>query len=187
MPEHQPSILVKLLPSIDRSKGVLEGEENVTLAIELAALYPGLIVGIDLSGNPFGTKFGDFVPSLRRARDHGFRLALHCGEFDDEQEVKEMFDLGVDRIGHGTFITGTLEIDSKITKDSSLLTRPLLAGGNLNFAARYRIPFECCLTSNVKCKTVPSYEDHHFGKLINFDYTSICTYICERFYLLAQV
>lgn len=126
MPEYQPSILVKLLPSIDRSKGVLEGEENVTLAIELAALYPGLIVGLDLSGNPFGTKFDDFVPSLRRARDHGFRLALHCGEFDDEQEVKEMFELGVDRIGHGTFITGTLGIASN--RSHSLLYAQYLQG-----------------------------------------------------------
>ncbi|XP_049541054.1 adenosine deaminase-like protein [Anopheles darlingi] len=154
VPQNQPGILVKLLPSIDRSKGVLEGEENVTLAIELAALYPGLIVGLDLSGNPFGTKFADFVPSLRRAREHGFRLALHCGEIDDDQEVKEMFELGVDRIGHGTFITGE----------------------NLDLAARYRIPFECCLTSNVKCKTVPSYEDHHFGKLLELQQpVCICT------------
>uniref|UniRef100_A0A182TV97 Adenosine deaminase-like protein n=1 Tax=Anopheles melas TaxID=34690 RepID=A0A182TV97_9DIPT len=142
--ENQRGIVVKLLPSIDRSKGVQEAMENVNLAIELSSSFPGLMVAFDLSGNPFGTTFSDFVPALRRAREHGFRLALHCGEFEDEQEVKEMFALGVDRIGHGTFIEGE----------------------NLAFAQEHKIPFECCLTSNVKCKTVPSYEDHHVAKLL---------------------
>ncbi|XP_052860930.1 adenosine deaminase-like protein [Anopheles cruzii] len=139
-----PTIMVKLLPSIDRSKGIVEAEENVALSIELDALFPNLIVGLDLSGNPIGTKFSDFAPSLQKARKHGFKLALHCGEFEDEQEVREMFAIGVDRIGHGTFITGE----------------------NLEFAGKHQIPFECCLTSNVKCKTVPSYKEHHFGKLL---------------------
>lgn len=39
-------------------------------------------------------------------------------------------------------------------------------GENLAFAQEHKIPFECCLTSNVKCKTVPSYEDHHVAKLL---------------------
>ncbi|XP_053663543.1 adenosine deaminase-like protein [Anopheles marshallii] len=150
----QPGIIVKLLPSIDRSKGVLEAMENVNLAIELSAQYPGTMVAFDLSGNPFGTQFGDFVPALEKARKHGFRLALHCGEFEDAQEVKQMFALGVDRIGHGTFIKGD----------------------NLAFANEHKIPFECCLTSNVKCKTVPSNEAHHFAKLLKMKQpVCVCT------------
>uniref|UniRef100_A0A182S652 Adenosine deaminase domain-containing protein n=1 Tax=Anopheles maculatus TaxID=74869 RepID=A0A182S652_9DIPT len=153
-PKNQPGIIVKLLPSIDRSKGVLEAMENVNLAIELNTLYPGTMVGFDLSGNPFGTKFADFVPALEKARKHGFRLALHCGEFEDVQEVKEMFALGVDRIGHGTFIEGE----------------------NLAFASEHKIPFECCITSNVKCKTVPSNEAHHVGKLLQMNQpVCVCT------------
>ncbi|XP_053674157.1 adenosine deaminase-like protein [Anopheles nili] len=153
-PEVQPGIVVKLLPSIDRSKGFLEAMENVDLAIELSALYPNLMVGFDLSGKPFGTKFSTFVPALQKARDHGFPLALHCGEFDNNDEVMEMFALGVDRIGHGTFIEGEL----------------------LTFARNKLIPFECCLTSNVKCKTVPSYNEHHFVKLLRMQQpVCICT------------
>uniref|UniRef100_A0A182N857 Adenosine deaminase-like protein n=1 Tax=Anopheles dirus TaxID=7168 RepID=A0A182N857_9DIPT len=153
-PVCRPSITVKLLPSIDRSKGVVEAMENVDLVIELSALFPGLIVGFDLSGNPFGTKFSDFVPALQKARGHGFRLALHCGEFEDVHEVQEMLALGVDRIGHGTFVEGE----------------------NLAFANKHQIPFECCLTSNVKCKTVPSYEDHHVQKLLEMKQpVCVCT------------
>ncbi|XP_052897740.1 adenosine deaminase-like protein isoform X2 [Anopheles moucheti] len=149
-----PGIIVKLLPSIDRSKGVLEAMENVNLAIELTTQYPGTMVAFDLSGNPFGTQFADFVPALVKAQKHGFRLALHCGEFEDAQEVKQMFALGVDRIGHGTFIEGA----------------------NLAFANEHKIPFECCLTSNVKCKTVPSYETHHVAKLLKMKQpVCVCT------------
>uniref|UniRef100_A0A182PCB9 Adenosine deaminase-like protein n=1 Tax=Anopheles epiroticus TaxID=199890 RepID=A0A182PCB9_9DIPT len=154
MSKSERNIIVKLLPSIDRSKGVQEAMENVNLAIELSVTYPDTIVAIDLSGKPFGTAFSDFVPALEKAREHGFRLALHCGESEDEQEVKQMFALGVDRIGHGTFIEGE----------------------NLAFAQKHNIPFECCLTSNVKCKTVPSYEDHHIAKLLKLKQpVCVCT------------
>ncbi|XP_065082189.1 adenosine deaminase-like protein [Ochlerotatus camptorhynchus] len=138
-----PSITVKLLPSIDRSKGLVEAEENVALVLELLRAYPDIIKGMDLSGAPFGTKFSDYAKLMKPAQVAGLRMALHCGEFDDDQEVREMFEFGTDRIGHGTFIKGE----------------------NLQFAKEKGIPFECCLTSNLRCSTVSSYEKHHFGML----------------------
>ncbi|EAT38980.1 AAEL009191-PA [Aedes aegypti] len=141
--EELPSIVVKLLPSIDRSKGVIEAEENVALVLELLPAFSDIIVGMDLSGAPYKTKFSDYARLMKRAQAAGLRMALHCGEFEDDGEVQEMFEFGTDRIGHGTFIRGD----------------------NLQFAKDRRIPFECCLTSNVKCSTVGSYEEHHFGRL----------------------
>ncbi|XP_062709458.1 adenosine deaminase-like protein [Aedes albopictus] len=138
-----PAIAVKLLPSIDRSKGLVEAEENVALVLELLPSFSDIIVGMDLSGAPYGTKFSDYAKRMAPAQAAGLRMALHCGEFDDDGEVKEMFEFGTDRIGHGTFIRGE----------------------NLQFAKEQGIPFECCLTSNVKCSTVGSYEEHHFGRL----------------------
>ncbi|XP_062550057.1 adenosine deaminase-like protein [Armigeres subalbatus] len=138
-----PSIVVKLLPSIDRSKGLVEAEENVALVLDLLPSFADVIVGMDLSGAPYGTKFSDFAKIMKPAQAAGLRMALHCGEFDDDGEVREMFEFGTDRIGHGTFVKGD----------------------ELQFAKASGIPFECCLTSNVKCRTVASYEEHHFGKL----------------------
>lgn len=37
------------------------------------------------------------------------------------------------------------------------------------------IPFECCLSSNVKCGTVKKFDDHHFKKLRN---EGIPAFIC---------
>ncbi|XP_055621890.1 adenosine deaminase-like protein [Toxorhynchites rutilus septentrionalis] len=138
-----PTITVKLIPSIDRSKGLREAEENVALVLELAKIYPDIIKAMDLSGAPFGTKFSDFRGFLSKAQAGGLKMALHCGEFDDDGEVQEMFEFGTDRIGHGTFVRGE----------------------SLQFAKTNRIPFECCLTSNVKCSTVRSFEEHHFKAL----------------------
>ncbi|XP_058457255.1 adenosine deaminase-like protein [Malaya genurostris] len=138
-----PSITVKLLPSIDRSKGLQEAEENVSLVIELCQEYPDIIKGMDLSGAPFGTRFSDFGNILKKAQAHRLKMALHCGEFEDDDEIQAMLEFGTDRIGHGTFIKGV----------------------NLQNAKKRGIPFECCLTSNVKCSTASSYEEHHFKKL----------------------
>lgn len=134
---------MKLIPSIDRSKGLREAEENVALVLELAKIYPEIIKAMDLSGAAFGTRFSEFKGFLRKAQANGLKIALHCGEFDDDDEVREMLEFGTDRIGHGTFVRGN----------------------NLQFAKTNQIPFECCLTSNVKCSTVDSYEEHHFRTL----------------------
>ncbi|XP_055601502.1 adenosine deaminase-like protein [Uranotaenia lowii] len=149
-----PSITVKLLPSIDRSKGIAEANETIDLVLSLHQTFSDIIVGVDLSGPPYGTKFSDFVPVLKRAKEKDLKMALHCGEFEDDGEVREMFEFGTDRIGHGTFIEGD----------------------TLKFAKEHRIPFECCLTSNVKCATVGSYREHHFKKLWDAGHeVCICT------------
>lgn len=45
-------IVARLLISIDRARGVVNGQQAVTLAIEAARLWPELVMGVDLSGNP---------------------------------------------------------------------------------------------------------------------------------------
>ena len=138
-----PSILVKLLPSIDRSKGFKEALENINIVQKLLGDYGDIIKGIDMSGNPISTNFKDFMEVLIKAKRLGLKLALHCGEMDtDHKEVKEMFKFGLDRIGHGTFIEAE----------------------NLDELKERKIPVECCITSNVKCGTVRTNEEHQFMK-----------------------
>lgn len=98
--------MVKLLVSICRHESVASGEENLTLAIKYNQLYPNIVRGVDLSGNPASKKFSDFRAILTQARDTGLKLALHCGETDNQLEIAEMLEFGMDRLGHGIFING---------------------------------------------------------------------------------
>jgi len=66
----------------------------------------------------------------------------------------DMLDTNPDRLGHVIFTND--EIFESLVQQS--------------------IPIEICLTSNLICKQVEKYEDHHFGDYFNIDYPlSLCT------------
>lgn len=138
-----PSIMVKLIVSINRRESVESAAENVELAIKYAKLNPTIVCGIDLSGDPACKTFADFQSTLKKAKDAGLKLALHCGEIDNKEEIKTMLEFGMHRLGHGTFITG---------ENEEILLQ------------NKQIALECCLTSNLLCGSVPSYLDHHFWR-----------------------
>lgn len=64
----------RLIVSINRASQITEAEEITSLAIESFKLYPDVIVGIELSGNPVVGKFEDFVPILEKARRSGLKV-----------------------------------------------------------------------------------------------------------------
>lgn len=113
---------------------------------------------MDLSGDPTKGDFNTFKGLFTLARDSGLNLALHCGEVENDSEVLEMLEFGMDRIGHGTFISESNEHIWKLHLQK-------------------QIPIECCLSSNVKCSTVKSVKDHHFAKYFQLGYPVV---ICVR-------
>lgn len=103
-----PTITVKLIVSINRRESIDSAEENVHLAIKYAKQYPGIVCGVDLSGDPACKAFADFEPALKTAKESGkLKLALHCGEIEKKDEITAMLEFGMHRLGHGTFITGS--------------------------------------------------------------------------------
>jgi adenosine deaminase len=106
MRSQHPGILVKLLPSIDRSKSVAEAEENISIVLDLLPQHKDIITGVDLSGDPVKGDFKDFLIILEKARKSHLKLALHCGEVRNDDEILEMLEFGMDRLGHGTFVNG---------------------------------------------------------------------------------
>lgn len=64
------------------------------------------------------------------------------GEVERDAECEALMEIGMDRIGHGTFLP-----------DSVYKT-----------ILRKKIPVEICLTSNLLCGTVSEASDHHFLK-----------------------
>lgn len=101
-----PDILVKLIVSINRRESLEASMQNVDLAIKYAKLYPNIICGVDLSGDPAHKTFTDFIPALQKAKEYGLKLALHCGEIENQSEIADMLKFGMDRLGHGTYING---------------------------------------------------------------------------------
>jgi len=102
--EEKVPILVKLLPSIDRSKGLKIAQQVVDLTISFHQSRPDVIVGLDVSGNMTTSNIDDFFPLLTRVRNSGLKLAIHTAEIHDDVETEAILRFKPDRIGHGTFI-----------------------------------------------------------------------------------
>jgi len=138
---------VRLLISIDRRKGIEEAEENLKLAIEFQKDHGDKILGIDLSGDPNVGNIMDYVPVLTKAKEVGFKTAVHLAEISNETEVRDFLSIfSPDRIGHGTCLTeqrgGSAGIERMVVERA--------------------IPLELCPSSNVIGQTVRSFKDHHF-------------------------
>ncbi|XP_076877696.1 N6-Methyl-AMP deaminase [Brachyhypopomus gauderio] len=138
---------VRFLVAVDRRNGPQVAMETVKLAEDFMLSSDGLVVGLDLSGDPTMGNGKDLFPALQRARNSGLKLALHMSEVPSQKEESEiLLNLPPDRIGHGTFlhpeVGGSDSLQDKVCKQN--------------------IPIEMCLTSNVKGQTVPSYDKHHF-------------------------
>ncbi|XP_066505567.1 adenosine deaminase-like protein [Hoplias malabaricus] len=138
---------VRFLVAIDRRNGPEVAMETTKLAEDFMLSSDGVVVGLDLSGDPTVGNGKDLLLALQRARNCGLKLALHMSEIPSQKEESELLlDLPPDRIGHGTFL------HPEVGGSDSLVDK----------VCKQNIPLELCLTSNVKGLTVPSYDEHHF-------------------------
>jgi adenosine deaminase len=130
-------MIASFIVSVDRSNPVECGFEHIDLAIELAKDYPGIVVGVDLGGNPMKSSFVDFRDCFEKARRSGLlSITLHCAEVpctDDDQnsqaykDAQAILDFGPARLGHALILPPSLQQQ----------------------LAKLKIPVETCPTSNV--------------------------------------
>ncbi|XP_066256092.1 adenosine deaminase-like protein [Euwallacea similis] len=138
------TIMVKLILSLDRKKTHDEQLFTLNNIIKFKKQYPNIIKGVDLSGDP---SKGLFIKELfQKARNNDLFTAIHCGEIKNFKEAREILSFLPDRLGHCTFL------HPKYCDNSSELW---------DIYKKLQIPVECCLTSNVRCLTTKSYEEHH--------------------------
>ncbi|XP_062517433.1 adenosine deaminase-like protein [Corticium candelabrum] len=137
---------VKLLLSIDRRQSLEEALDTVEMTAEYQQKGDGVVVGIDLSGDPTKGDATTFLPALRKAREAGLKVTLHVAEVPNVAETLSLLEFGPDRVGHGTCLHPAQGGSDELVKC---------------FESK-KIPLEVCLTSNVKCRTVQSYDVHHF-------------------------
>lgn len=175
-----PNIIVRFIMAINRKLGPDDALDTVHLALQYKTKANGLLVGIDLSGDPKAYRSRDFVPALKLAQENDLKLALHIAEVPNVEDARTLLDLIPGRVGHGT----CLHPDNGGSQDL------------VNIVEKHGIPVELCLTSNVKTKTVPAYADHHMDYWYNGKkhHCIICTddkgvfstTLSEEYYLMAR-
>ncbi|KAI8354551.1 hypothetical protein EDC96DRAFT_446928 [Choanephora cucurbitarum] len=136
-------IIVKLILSIDRRNTLEEAQETVDLAL---AFRSRGVVGIDLCGDVEKGSFAELKPAFTRAQENQFPITLHFNEIEQNMvEGPTLLSINPNRLGHATLLD---EVCRKTIYAKS-------------------IPIEICMTSNVLCKTVKTFEDHHIKDLLN--------------------
>jgi adenosine deaminase len=142
------NIDVRLLLSIDRRQSMPEAYETLQLASEYTTVdyMQGKVVGIDLSGDPMAGDSRDIASLLEEAKHRGFKLAVHVSERPNRDEDSNLLlTVNPDRLGHATFL--------------HLGTQGAMAPA-VNTVINNNIPIELCLSSNVKIRTVKSFDEH---------------------------
>ncbi|KAJ8963131.1 hypothetical protein NQ318_018596 [Aromia moschata] len=149
--DSKSDIIVKLILSIDRRHDKVCSEDSLDVIVKMREEYPGIIKGIDLSGNPYVGGFDECLFS--KAREHGLRTTIHCAEIPNDNEVQQILNFHPERIGHATSI------------------HPDFGGSKENWQlyCKAKIPAEFCLTSNVVCGTSKCYAEHHIQQWMKND------------------
>ncbi|XP_029553162.1 N6-Methyl-AMP deaminase isoform X2 [Salmo trutta] len=151
----------RFLVAVDRRNGAEVAMETVKLAEDFMLSTDGLVVGLDLSGDPTVGHGRDLLPALQKAKNCGLKLSLHLSEVPSQADESELLlNIPPDRIGHGTYL------------------HPEVGGSQslVDTVRKHNTPLELCLTSNVKGQTVSSYSQHHFLYWYQMGHPSvICT------------
>lgn len=134
-------ILCCMLSTEDNSK---ENEETVRLTEE----YLGKgVVGIDLAGGEDSVPMENYAYLFTDYHKKGYPMTIHAGDNGKPQNVATVIGWGADRVGHGKHCWYDKDVLQKVIDTKT--------------------PIEVCLTSNIHCKTEPSYELHPAKKLLD--------------------
>lgn len=138
-------LVCRLLISISRHLSVEEAKKAVGICEKVMNLQDddigGLLVGMELSGNPHKGRWEDFRPILEDARERlGLPISLHFGEVFNEAECQSMLDFEPNRIGHAVLVSRNVV--------------------QLVLKAEPKIGIEVCLTSNLMTNSIPTASEH---------------------------
>ncbi|EWC48536.1 hypothetical protein DRE_01758 [Drechslerella stenobrocha 248] len=138
----------RLILSIDRQNTPEEALDTVELAIRHRD-NEGIVVGVDLCGNPGAGDVRIFRNAFTKARENGLGITLHFAEIE-RQPIKDELDILLSfqpqRLGHA------IHTDDRILRE----------------IRQRKLCIELCLSCNVYAKMLPSrheggrFQDHHF-------------------------
>uniref|UniRef100_A0A8C2J262 Adenosine deaminase-like n=1 Tax=Cyprinus carpio TaxID=7962 RepID=A0A8C2J262_CYPCA len=103
--QKEVDIDVRFLVAVDRRHGPEVAMDTVKLAEDFLLSSDGIVVGLDLSGDPTVGHGKDLLSALEKAKNCGLKLVLHLSEVSSQRDESELLlNLPPDRIGHRTFL-----------------------------------------------------------------------------------
>ena len=93
--------------------------EDAAATLEAALPYKDWIIGVGLDSDERGNPPSKFAEVYARAREEGYHLTMHC-DIDQEGSIENIrqaiWDIGVERIDHGTNIVESPELVAEAKK-----------------------------------------------------------------------
>lgn len=105
-----------------------------------AKLEEPAVVGVDLAGDEARYPTMEYADFYREARQIGIWMTCHAGETEGTANLEAALELDVHRIGHGTHLLDSPKLMKEVIKRN--------------------VPLEVGISSNVRTKSVPSFEEH---------------------------
>jgi adenosine deaminase len=140
----RPALSYGFIVTVVRERGPEEAERLVRKAVACRDCH---IVGVDLAGDEENYQPAMFAAAMGRARDAGFGITVHAGEFTGPAGIwTAIYQLGAARIGHGI----------RAVEDPALLER----------LRDRRVALELCPSSNLRLGLVPSLAAHPLRMLL---------------------
>ncbi len=146
--EENPSVHVNIIVCmmcIGTEKVNWEANE---ITVDVANAYKDKgIVAVDLAGAEGIVPLANFAPLFEKAKGYGLNIISHAGDSQDWKTVEDAVRVfGVSRVGHGHHVYENPEL--------------------VRYVAKKKIALEICPTSNIQCKTRPSFPLHPAKNLL---------------------
>ncbi len=114
--------------------------------VRLVEQYLGKgVVALDLAGPEDCVPMSEYAELFTEYHAKGLPMTLHAGDNGNPQNVATVIDYGASRVGHGHQCYFDKDVLQKVIDTKTTL--------------------EICLSSNIQCKTEPSFEEHPAKKL----------------------
>lgn len=105
------------------------------------------IVGLDLAGFEDSVPMEHYGELFKSPKEKSLPMTIHAGDNGKPENCSTVIDYGAKRIGHGHKCFYNKDVMNKVIDNN--------------------IALEICLTSNIQCKTEPSYQLHPAKKLLD--------------------
>ena len=122
-------------------------EDNFETVRLFEQYYGKDVVALDLAGFEDSVPMEHYAPLFVEPREKGLHMTIHAGDNGKPENCATVIDYGASRIGHGHRCIEDPDVLKKVIDTQTAL--------------------EICLSSNIQCKTEPSFAAHPAKRLLD--------------------